>query len=62
MQQLHNYDQDLAKQRQEAEATGEVRTFKLYFRKNMKRLSFKIIRDINVVPKALEDPAVIWWI
>lgn len=28
MKQLHHYDQDLAKQRQEAEATGEVSTSK----------------------------------
>lgn len=29
MQKLHLYDQDLAKQREEAEATGEVSNFKL---------------------------------
>lgn len=29
MKRLHHYDQDLAKQRQEAEATGEVSTSKL---------------------------------
>ena len=42
MEQLHKYDQDLAKQRQEAEATGEVRTFKLYFQKACKTLNHKI--------------------